>query len=149
MYIIYTVTKILSMTFIPKVIWNAVYTQHSSARKLITFHTFFRLDTLYICHVLVTVYIHPSLCWNHFKVTPSRLFPISCPRHILLPHGLIHYFIIGGTGQQKFMMVIVNTCVVHLGTNKLYCTGNLHERVPFVQTKAIFTVFFLITAPLQ
>ena len=25
-------------------------------------------------------------------------------------------------------MVIVNTCVVHLRTNKLYCTGNLHEK---------------------
>ena len=38
-------------------------------------------------------------------------------------------------------MWMVNTYVVHLGTNKLYCTGNLHEKeYSFVETKAKFNV---------
>ena len=44
----------------------------------------------------------------------SALFP--CPAHILfttcVPHGLIHYFIIGGTRQQMFVIVLMHTCVV-------------------------------------
>ena len=69
------------------------------------------------------------------------MFPISRPRPILLPHGLIHYFIIGGTRQQKFRMVMVNICVVNLGTNKLYCTGDLHgKEYSFVENKAKFNI---------
>ena len=57
-----------------------------------------------------------------------KLSPISRPRH----------FITCSTRLEKFMMVLVNTCVVHLGTNKLYCTGNLHEKeYSFVKTQEI------------
>ena len=38
-------------------------------------------------------------------------------------------------------MVMVNTCVVNLGANKLYCTGNLHgKEYSFVENKAKFNV---------
>ena len=36
-------------------------------------------------------------------------------------------------------MVIVNTCVVHLGINKLYCTGNLHGNIDYVTEEGLET----------
>ena len=71
-------------------------------------------------------------------IRPLQVDNIPFPARIrfLLPHGLIHYFIIGGTRQPKFMMVLVNNCAVHLGTHNLYCTGNLHKQeYSFVESR--------------
>ena len=62
------------------------------------------------------------------KATPQvdSWFPIPHSRPFLIPQGLIHYFIIGG---KKFATVLMNTCIVHLGTKKV--TISARKRILF------------------